>query len=113
MAGLKNRRERLLIWLSAYDQEFDLFTKLGAVQSRVCETNLELWAAIQIKRDKLSVMIQYCEWKMSAVEEECKIAHARFRPVLLKTLQLLGAAAGDVPDDASVEEQLPAYAPRS
>ena len=113
MAGLKSRRERLLVWLAAYDQSYGLFTKLEAVQSRVCETNLELRAAIQIKMDEMSSYMRACESKMSTLEDECEIARDSFMPELLWILEKVGAVMGDMPDDASVEEQLPAYTPRS
>jgi len=113
MAGSKSRRERLLIWLSAYDQNFALFTKLEAVQSRVCETNLELRAAIQIKMNELRSYMRACESKMSTLEEQCELAHDVFRPVLLSALRVVGSRIADMPDDASMEEQLPAYTPRS
>lgn len=113
MAGLKSRRERLLIWLGGFDQSFVLYTKLETVQSRACETNLELREAIQIKVDEVSSYMQACESKMSTLEEECKIAYAQYHPVLIRVLEIAGAGIGDTPGDGNGGEQLPAYAPRS
>jgi len=112
MAGLKNRRARLMIWLVDYDHLFGLFTKYEALQSRVCETNLYLRAEIQIKMNEMSSDMRDCESKMSTLEDECEIARDSFMPELLWILEKVGAVMGEMPDDVGVEEQLPAYTPR-
>jgi len=109
LAGLKSKRKELKIFLAIHDEDFALCTKLGVVQLRVCETNLDLRAAIQLKRDDLSDSMQVCIDILSTLEEQCKIAHGLFRPILDRTLDVMG----DLDEDTTMEEQLPAYAPRS
>jgi hypothetical protein len=112
LVGMMNRRRYLELYLDIYDEDFNLFTKLEAVQLRVCETNPELRAAIQTHRASLSDRMRTCESKMSSLEDECEIVHAPFRPVLDKTLRIVGASMIDR-IIARALEPLPAYTPRS